>query len=129
VRAEGRAIRRVCERAVRAERSRARERPGTPRDAAGALLIQLCDELYETDSVSDRLWARLAGRWPRDQLPELFVTAGWYRLTPCVINACGVPREPWAARFSASACLQTSASPELARPSDGFPTPDGSLLT
>jgi hypothetical protein len=89
-----------------------------------ALLIQLCDELYETDSVSDKLWARLAGKWPPDQLLELIVTAGWYRLISYVINTCGVQRESWAARFPASACLQTSGNPELARPSDGFPTRD-----
>jgi 4-carboxymuconolactone decarboxylase len=94
-----------------------------------ALLIQLCDELYETDSVSDKLWARLAGKWPPDQLRELIVTAGWYRLISYVINTCGVQRESWAARFPASACLQTSRNPELARPSDGLPTPDVSLLT
>jgi hypothetical protein len=66
-----------------------------------ALLIQLCDELYETDSVSDKLWARLAGKWPPDQLLELIVTAGWYRLISYVINTCAVERESWAARFPA----------------------------
>ena len=54
---------------------------GVRGEGAPPLLIQLCDDLYETDSVSDKLWARLAGKWPRDQLLELIVTAGWYRLT------------------------------------------------
>jgi 4-carboxymuconolactone decarboxylase len=97
---------------------------GVRGEGAPPLLIQLCDELCETDSVSDKLWARLAGKWPPDQLLELIVTAGWYRLISYVINTCGVQRESWAARFPASACLQTSGNPELARPSDGFPTRD-----
>jgi hypothetical protein len=57
----------------------------------------------------------LPERGPPDQLLELIVTAGWYRLISYVINTCGVQREPWAARFPASACLQTSGNPELAR--------------
>jgi hypothetical protein len=77
-----------------------------------------------TDSVSDKLWARLAGQWPPDQLLELIVTAGWYRLISYVINTCGVQRKPWAARFPASACLQTSGNPELAR----LPTRSGTLV-
>jgi 4-carboxymuconolactone decarboxylase len=68
-----------------------------------ALLIRLCDELHETDAVSDELWARLAETWRADQLLELVVTAGWYRLISYVINACGVRREPWAARFPETA--------------------------
>jgi hypothetical protein len=89
-----------------------------------ALPVQLCDELYETDSVSDKLWARLAGKRAPDQPPEPIVTAGSYRLTSYAINTCGVQRETWAARLPASARLQTSGKPELARPSDGFPTRD-----
>jgi hypothetical protein len=37
---------------------------GVRGEGAPPLLIQLCDELDETDSVSDKLWARLAGKWP-----------------------------------------------------------------
>ena len=62
-------------------------------------LVALADELYDTATVSDALWARLARRFSDEQLLELLVTAGWYRLVSCVINAAGVQREPWAARF------------------------------
>jgi 4-carboxymuconolactone decarboxylase len=64
-----------------------------------AQLIALADELYDTARVSDALWAELAERFGDDQLLELVVTAGWYRLLSGVINAAGVEREPWAARF------------------------------
>jgi alkylhydroperoxidase family enzyme len=64
-----------------------------------AALVALADELYDTATVSDALWARLARRFSDEQLIELLVTAGWYRLISYVINAAGVEREPWAARF------------------------------
>jgi 4-carboxymuconolactone decarboxylase len=63
------------------------------------LLIELADELYDTANVSDRLWAKLATRFGEEQLIELLVIAGWYRLLAYVINVAGVQREPWAARF------------------------------
>jgi alkylhydroperoxidase family enzyme len=66
---------------------------------AESLLIELCDELHDTATVSDELWARLAAGYAEDQLLELLVTAGWYRLLSYVINGARVQREPWAARF------------------------------
>jgi 4-carboxymuconolactone decarboxylase len=67
-----------------------------------AQLVQLADELHESCAVSDRLWAQLAERFSNDQLLELVITAGWYRLLSYVINAARVDHEPWAARFPAS---------------------------
>ena len=64
-----------------------------------AQLIRLADELHESCSVSDALWADLTERFTSDQLLELVITAGWYRLLSYVINAAGVEHEPWAARF------------------------------
>jgi 4-carboxymuconolactone decarboxylase len=66
-----------------------------------APLIRLADELHDTSTVSDALWAELAERFSDDQLLELVITAGWYRLLSYVINAAGVEHEPWAARFPA----------------------------
>jgi hypothetical protein len=65
------------------------------------LLVRLADELHETASVSAPLWAGLAERFADDQLLELLIVAGWYRLLSGVINAVGVEHEPWAARFPA----------------------------
>lgn len=64
-----------------------------------ALLIRLADELHESCRVSDPLWASLRERYRDDQLLELVITAGWYRLIAYVINAAGVQSEAWAAGF------------------------------
>ncbi len=68
-------------------------------DEPDAELIALADELYDTADVSEALWARLATRLSSEQLLELLITAGFYRLLCAVINAVRVEREPWAARF------------------------------
>jgi alkylhydroperoxidase family enzyme len=66
---------------------------------ADALLVAAADELHDTARISDELWAKLAERFRDDQLLELVIVAGWYRLLSYVINAAGVEHEPWAARF------------------------------
>ena len=66
---------------------------------ADSLLIELCDELHDTATVCDELWRKLAASYADDQLLELLVTAGWYRLLSYVINGAGVQHEPWAERF------------------------------
>jgi 4-carboxymuconolactone decarboxylase len=71
--------------------------------ASDALLIALSDELYDTATVSDELWRKLAADHSDEQLLELLVIAGWYRLIAYVINAAGIEHEPWAARFPAAA--------------------------
>jgi 4-carboxymuconolactone decarboxylase len=63
------------------------------------LLIRLADELHETCAVSDELWSALVARYRDDQLLELLIIAGWYRLISGVINSLRIAREPWAARF------------------------------
>jgi 4-carboxymuconolactone decarboxylase len=68
-----------------------------------SLLIRLVDELHETATISDALWEDLAAGWAPDQLLELVIAAGWYRLLAGVINACRVPLESWAERFPAPA--------------------------
>ena len=67
--------------------------------ARDALLIRLADELHDTCDVSDALWTALAEQFRNDQLLELVITAGWYRLLSGVINTARIQREPWAARF------------------------------
>ena len=67
--------------------------------ARDALLIRLADELCDTASISDALWAALAAHWTPPQLLELIVLVGWYRLLAGVINGAGIVREAWAARF------------------------------
>ncbi len=63
------------------------------------LLIRLVDELHDTCTVTAEVWSGLADRYSDDQLLELVVTAGWYRLLSGLINAVGIQLEPWGARF------------------------------
>ncbi|HTX11457.1 MAG TPA: carboxymuconolactone decarboxylase family protein [Solirubrobacteraceae bacterium] len=70
---------------------------------ADRLLVRLVDELHDTCAVSSPLWSALADRYADDQLLELVITAGWYRLLSGVINAAGIQLELWAARFPADA--------------------------
>lgn len=64
-------------------------------------LVRLADELHESASVSDELWAQLTRRYDDDQLLELVIICGWYRMLSYVINAARVEREDWGARFPA----------------------------
>ena len=68
-----------------------------------AQLIAACDAIYDSDTVPDELWPALAGRLGDDQLLELVVVVGWYRLLSCVINVAQVELEPWAPRFPEAA--------------------------
>jgi 4-carboxymuconolactone decarboxylase len=63
------------------------------------LLIRLADELHETCSVSEELWAALAERYEPDELLELLIIAGQYRLISYIVNGARVELEPWAERF------------------------------
>jgi alkylhydroperoxidase family enzyme len=70
--------------------------------AADAQLIRAVDELHDTNTISDELWTELTARFSDDQLLEIIVAAGWYRLLAYVINAARIELEPWAARFAAA---------------------------
>lgn len=63
------------------------------------LLVQLADELHDTATVSESLWAKLSGHWDSAQLIELVATAGFYHLVSFTANATGVQPEPYAERF------------------------------
>jgi 4-carboxymuconolactone decarboxylase len=64
-----------------------------------ALLIRLADELHDTSAVSDDVWSGLRAHYGPDELLELVIVCGWYRLISYIVTACRVPLEPWAARF------------------------------
>ena len=71
------------------------------------LLVRLADELHDTATVSDELWAELAQLWDDAQLVELISTAGFYHLVSFTANAARVEPEHYAERFPAA----TRASP------------------
>ena len=61
-------------------------------------IVQLCDELHATATLSDALWEELRAGWPPDQLVELVCLAGFYHLVSFACNAFGVEPEAWAAQ-------------------------------
>jgi 4-carboxymuconolactone decarboxylase len=66
-------------------------------------VLALADELHDTAAVSDAVFAGLERHFTSEQILELIVTSGWYHTISFVVNAAGVPLEPWAARFPAAA--------------------------
>jgi len=74
--------------------------PDSPLTERDRLLVRMADELHDTATVSDALWARLAAVWSDAQLIELLMLAGWYHAISYVCNAARVPMEDWAARWA-----------------------------
>ena len=68
-----------------------------------AALVAMTDELCRDDVVSTPTWARLSARWSEDQLLELLVLAGFYRLVSGFLRSVGVQREPGTPGFPAGA--------------------------
>ena len=63
------------------------------------LLVRAADELHDTSTLTNGLHDELARELAPDQLLELLVLAGWYRLIAYVANGAQVELEPWAAPF------------------------------
>jgi alkylhydroperoxidase family enzyme len=59
-----------------------------------AALLALADELCADNDVSDATWARLSQRWSEEQLMDLLVLAGFYRLVSGFLRSVRVQREP-----------------------------------
>ena len=59
-----------------------------------AALVAMVDELCSDDVVTDPTWSRLSSRWDDEQLLELLVLAGYYRLVSGLLNSVGVALEP-----------------------------------
>ena len=53
-------------------------------------LIALADDLHRDDCVTDETWDALSARWSDEQLVELLVVAGFYRLVSGFLNSAGV---------------------------------------
>jgi 4-carboxymuconolactone decarboxylase len=68
---------------------------------ADRAVLRLADELHETGSASDELFADLERHFSAAQILELAVTAGWYHTIAYVIGVARVELEPWARRFPA----------------------------
>jgi 4-carboxymuconolactone decarboxylase len=53
-------------------------------------LIAMVDDLCADDCVSDTTWTVLAERWSDEQLVELLMLAGYYRMISGFLNSAGV---------------------------------------
>ncbi|HET6817257.1 MAG TPA: carboxymuconolactone decarboxylase family protein [Mycobacteriales bacterium] len=67
---------------------------GSGWDDGDAALVAMVDELCGDDVVGEQTWQRLASRWSDEQLLELVVLAGYYRLVSGLLNSVGVALEP-----------------------------------
>ena len=80
---------------------------GLPSDACWterqSLLLRLVDELHETATVSDELWAELEVGWTPAQLIELIAIAGQYHAISFLVNALRIELEEGSPRFPAAA--------------------------
>jgi len=59
-----------------------------------AALLAMADELCADNDVSDATWAALSRRWSEQQLLDLLVLAGFYRLVSGFLRSVRVQREP-----------------------------------
>jgi alkylhydroperoxidase family enzyme len=72
-------------------------------NAREGLIVRLVDQLHDTATVDDGLWADLAREFRDEQLMELIMLTGFYHMVSFVVNAMRLPPEPYAARFPAGA--------------------------
>jgi alkylhydroperoxidase family enzyme len=63
------------------------------------LLLRLCDELHDSATVSDELWAALRRQHSEEAMLELLLLAGFYRTVSYLCNALQLPLERDAVRF------------------------------
>ena len=55
-----------------------------------ATLIQMVDDLYSDDCVSDATWAELEGHFDHAAIIEFMAAALTYRVVSGLLNSCGV---------------------------------------
>jgi len=63
------------------------------------LIVRLADQLHDSATVEDSLWAELEVEFRGEQLIELIMLAGFYHMVSFLANALRLPPEPFAARF------------------------------
>ena len=80
-----------------------------------AALIAMVDDLCDDDVVSDETWARLAARWSPEQLLDLLVLAGYYRLVSGLLNSAGVALEDGTSGWPAGVAARLQAPREQGR--------------
>ena len=79
------------------EQVAATQAPGPAADHGDGLLLRAADELHDTSTLSDGLWAALAQRYEPAQMLEMLALCGYYHTIAFIANACRVAPEQWAA--------------------------------
>lgn len=69
--------------------------------ASESALLRAVDELEDDATVSDSTWAELSEVWQEQELIEIVMTVGTYRLTAGLLNALGVPLDAGLQGFDA----------------------------
>jgi alkylhydroperoxidase family enzyme len=63
------------------------------------MILSLADELHDTSSISDGLWATLSREFTDEQILELVLLAGFYHTVAYLTNGLRLPLESFGARF------------------------------
>jgi len=69
-------------------------------DPRQATLVQMCDELHETSTLSDESWKRLAEHFDEMQILEFIYTVGMYHTVSFLVNGLDLENETFGARFA-----------------------------
>ena len=70
--------------------------------AQDIMLLKTVDELHDTSTISDTLWAELAQQFATAQILEVITLIGNYHAVSLITNAVGVELESFAARFESA---------------------------
>jgi alkylhydroperoxidase family enzyme len=65
-----------------------------------ACLVQMCDELHETSTLSEDAWSRLRANFDDLQILELIYTVGFYHTVSFLVNGLELENEAFGARFN-----------------------------
>jgi alkylhydroperoxidase family enzyme len=63
-------------------------------------LLELVDQLHETQTVTDDLWINLCKLYRHDQLIELIMVTGLYHAVSFIVNSLHIEKEEFAPAFS-----------------------------
>lgn len=77
---------------------------------ADRLLIRLADELHDTVSISDELWADLRAEFSEEAILQLLLMAGQYRTVAYIANSVQLPLEPKVGRPFPAARVEPRAA-------------------
>ena len=69
-------------------------------DARQKSLVQMCDELHDTSTLSDDAWSGLRAHFDDMQILELIYTVGMYHSVSFLVNGLDLENEAFGARFA-----------------------------